>query len=108
MLLLPSTVATFTTPPAAKVPVPAVAVTTSPDCRPTTELIPDMVAVHGSLPVPEPVTVPIVPVVLTTVAITGTVTTAVEALLTVLIGLAYKFGIKSVLIVVILFFLLSY
>jgi len=63
-----------------------------------------MVAVHGVVCVPEPVTVPMVPVVLTTAAVTGTVTTAVEALLTVLIGLAYKFGIRSVLTIVILFF----
>jgi hypothetical protein len=83
--------------------VPAVAVIIEPDTSPVTALINVIVAVQGTLEVPEPVTVPIVPVVLTTVATVGTVTTAGLAWLIVLIGLAYKSGIKSVLIVVIIF-----
>jgi hypothetical protein len=103
ILLLPVTSFTLTTPPAANVPVPAVEVIMLPDFNPVTALISVIVAVQGVPEVPEPLTVPIVPVVLTTVATVGTVTTAGSAWLIVLIGLAYKFGIKSVLIVVIIF-----
>jgi hypothetical protein len=62
----------------------------------------DKVAVQGVPLVPDPVTVPIVPVALTMAATTGTVTTAGSARLMLTIGLAYKFGIMSVLKTVIL------